>query len=166
MVRFGENTARVEDNLSENLPKSEIKSLLEEAQSKSDGTRLSFARQIYQLAFSTDDQRIQSIRRNVRKPDSTVQVAAFLLKRAGVPTRIGNGIFLRAEEVYSTDFVEWLEVKDGDRWLAYTPLEGFGLQDRYLTWWYGSDRVLQTIGADNVDLSVVVQPNTNQGITR
>ncbi|GAB4534950.1 MAG: inactive transglutaminase family protein [Pleurocapsa sp.] len=167
MVRFGENTERVEDNLSENLPTSEIKSLLEEAQNKFNGDRLSFTQHIYQLALETDDLRIKGIERNVRKPDSTAQVAAFLLQRAGVPARVGNGIFLRAEEVYSTDFVEWLEVKDGDKWLAYDPLnQSFGEQNRYLTWWYGSDRVLQAKGSNNVDLSVVVQPNTNRGITR
>ncbi|MEM7594466.1 MAG: UUP1 family membrane protein [Cyanobacteria bacterium P01_A01_bin.83] len=167
MVRFGENTERVEENLNENLPISEIKSLLQEAQSNSDGTTLSFAHQAYLLALETDDIRINSVRRNVRKPDSTVQITAFILERAGVPVRIGNGIYLRADEIYSTDFVEWLEVKEKDRWLAYDPLEGgFTAQNPYLTWWYGNDRVLQVKGADRVDISVVVQPNTNNGITR
>ncbi|MEM7761712.1 MAG: UUP1 family membrane protein, partial [Cyanobacteria bacterium P01_A01_bin.40] len=166
IVRFGENIERVTENLSENLPASEIKSLLQEAQDKSDGTRLSVAQQIYQLALNIEDIRVKSIRRNVRKPDSTVQIAAFILDRAGVPARVGNGIFLRADEVYSTDFVEWLEVKDGGNWFTYDPLnQDFGLQDRYLTWWYGGDRILQAQGANNVDLSVVVQPNTNNGIT-
>ncbi|MEL7077225.1 MAG: UUP1 family membrane protein [Cyanobacteria bacterium J06582_2] len=167
MVRFGDNMERVEDNTSENLPTSEIKSLLQEAQGNSDGTTLSFVQQIYQIALKSDDLRINGVRRNVRKPDSTVQIAAFLLKRAGVPSRIGNGIYLRAEEVYSTDFIEWLEVRDGDRWLAYDPAnQSFNRQNRYLTWWYGSDRVLQVQGASNVDFSVVVQPNTNYGTTQ
>ena len=167
MVRFGENTARVEENLRENLPASEIKSVIQEAQTNSDGTTLSFAHQAYLLALKTDDIRINSVRRNVRKPESTVQIAAFILERAGIPVRIGNGIYLRAEEIYSTDFVEWLEVKEDDRWVAYDPLKGgFTPQNRYLTWWYGSDRVLQVKGANRVDLSVVVQPNTNNGITR
>ena len=164
MVRFGENTERVKQNLSENLPTSEIKSILQEAQNSSDKTTLSFAHYVYQLALDTQDIRISSISRNVRKPDSTVQIAAFLLERAGVPARIGNGIYLRADEIYSTDFVEWLEVKNGDRWLIYDPLEGgFVEENPYLVWWYGSDRVLQVKGTDKVDLSVVVQPNN--GIT-
>ena len=167
MVRFGENTERVKDNLEENLPVLEIKSLLEEAQKLSKGTTLSFVQQLYQIVLESDDLRINSIRRNVRKPDSTVQVTAFLLEQADIPVRIGNGIYLRAEEVYTTDFVEWLEVQEEDSWLAYDPLnQGFTEQNRYRTWWYGSDRVLQVKGADNVDLSVVVQPNTNNGITR
>ncbi|MGF1482433.1 MAG: UUP1 family membrane protein [Cyanophyceae cyanobacterium] len=166
LVQFGAHTERVKENRAENLPAPEIVGLIQEAKAQS-SDHLSFARQIYQLALQTDDIRIQSISRTVRKPDSTVQTAAFLLERAEVPVRIGNGIFLRGDEVYSTDFIEWLEVKDGDRWLAFDPVDGrFEEQDRYLTWWYGSDRVLQAAGAENVTLAVVVQPNTNSGLTR
>ncbi|MDY7008053.1 MAG: UUP1 family membrane protein [Cyanobacteriota bacterium] len=167
LVRFGENTARVEDNLEENLPAPEIIALIKQANTKSNGDRLTFVKEIYQIALNTDDIRIQTISQNVRKPESTVQIAKFLLDRAEVSARVGNGIFLRGEEVYSTDFIEWLEVKQGDRWLVFDPVDGnFKQQDRYLTWWYGTNRVLTAEGAGGVDLSVVVQPNTNQGLTR
>lgn len=166
LIRFGENTERAQDNLQENLPKAEINALLSEAKAKS-SDRISFARQIYQLALRSDDIRIQAISRNLRKEESTPQLAAFLLQRANVPARVGNGIFLRSAEVYSTDFVRWLEMQVGDRWLAFDPVDlNFHEQDRYLTWWYGSDRVLQAQGADNIDLEVVVQPNTDNGLTR
>jgi len=166
LVRFGENTERVQDNLKENLPKAEINSLLSEAKAQS-SDRLSFARQVYQLALRPDDIRVQAISRNLRKQESTPQLVAFLLNRANVPARVGNGIFLRSAEVYSTDFVQWLEIQVDDRWLAYDPINlSFHEQDRYLTWWYGSDRVLQAEGADNIALEVVVQPNTDDGLTR
>ena len=166
LVRFGENTDRVQDNLKENLPTAEIKALLREAKAQS-SDRLSFVKQIYQLALGTDDIRVQAIRRNLRKQESTPELAAFLLNRANVPARVGNGILLRSKEVYSTDFIQWLEVKEGDRWLAFDPLDfSFREQDSYLTWWYGSDRVLQAEGASNIDLEVVVQPNTDNGLTR
>lgn len=166
LVSFGENTARVKDNLEENLPTAEINALLNEAK-KLSSDRLSFAKQIYQLALRTDDMRVQAIRRNLRKEESTSQLAAFLLNRANVPARVGNGIYLRSDEVYSTDFIRWLEVEVGDRWLAFDPVDrSFKEQDQYLTWWYGSARVLQAEGASNVDLEVVVQPNTDNGLTR
>lgn len=166
LVRFGENTERVKDNLKENLPVAEINALLSEAKAQSSDRR-SFARQIYQLALHTDDIRVQAIQRNLRVEESTPQLAAFLLSRANVPARVGNGIMLRSEEVYSTDFVEWLEIQEGARWLAFDPVDGsFKEQDQYLTWWYGSDRVLQAEGASNIDLEVVVQPNTDNGLTR
>ncbi|KYC39163.1 hypothetical protein WA1_34575 [Scytonema hofmannii PCC 7110] len=166
LVRFGENTERSQDNLAENLPTAEINSLLKEAKSRSSDP-FTLAKQIYQLALRQDDIRVQAIRRNLRKEDSTSQLAAFLLNQAKVPARVGNGIFLRSDEVYSTDFIKWLEIQEGDRWLAYDPIDrSFKEQDRYLNWWYGSGRVLQAKGASNVDLEVVVQPNTDNGLTR
>jgi hypothetical protein len=74
---------------------------------------------------------------------------------------------LRDEEVYSTDFIQWLEVQSGDRWLAFDPIDrSFKQQDHYLTWWYGSERVIQAQGANDISLAVVVQPNTDNGLTR
>lgn len=88
------------------------------------------------------------------------------MKSANIPARVGNGILLRSKEVYSTDFIQWLEIQDGNRWLAFDPIDSsFKEQDRYLTWWYGSDRVLQAKGASNIALEVVVQPNTDKGLT-
>ena len=166
LVRFGENTERVQDNLKENLPIAEINALLNEAKAQT-SDRAAFARQIYQLALRPDDIRVQVIRRYLRKEESDPQLAAFLLNRANIPARVGNGIFLRSQEVYSTDFIEWLEIQQGDRWLALDPVDlSFHEQDRYLTWWYGSDRVIQAEGASNIDLEVVVQPNTDNGLTR
>lgn len=174
LVKFGENTDRVRDNLKENPPIAEINALLNEAKKQTReaanenlSDRLSFAQQIYRLALREGDIRVQSIRRNLRKEESTPELAAFLLNRANIPARVGNGIFLRDDEVYSTDFVQWLEVQEGDRWLAFDPVSNnFTEQDRYLTWWYGSDRVLQAQGADDIALEVVVQPNTDNGLTR
>lgn len=166
LVKFGENTARVQDNLNENLPTAEINALLNKAKQQS-SDRLSFAKQIYQLALRTDDIRIQAVRRNLRNQESTPELAAFLLNQANVPARVGNGILLRSKEVYSTDFIQWLEINIGDRWLAFDPIDfSFREQDRYLTWWYGSDRVLQAKGVSNIALEVVVQPNTDKGLTQ
>lgn len=164
-VKFGQNTARVEDNLKENLPTAEINALLNEAKKQS-SDRLSLAKQIYQLSLRTDDIRVQAIRRNLRNQKSTPELAAFLLTQGNIPARVGNGILLRSKEVYSTDFIQWLEIQEGDRWLAFDPIDySFREQDRYLTWWYGSDRVLQAKGVSNIALEVVVQPNTDKGLT-
>jgi hypothetical protein len=39
------------------------------------------------------------------------------------------------------------------------------LLDRYLTWWYGTDRVIQTEGANKITLEILVEPNTDKGLT-
>ena len=165
LVKFGENTARVEDNLKENPPTEEVNALLNEAKKQS-SDNLVLTSKIYQIALRTDDIRVDAIRRNLRNQKSTPELAAFLLKSANVPARVGNGILLRSKEVYSTDFIQWLEIQDGNRWLAFDPIDSsFKQQDRYLTWWYGSDRVLQAKGPSNIALEVVVQPNTDKGLT-
>ncbi|MBW4450451.1 MAG: UUP1 family membrane protein [Spirirestis rafaelensis WJT71-NPBG6] len=165
LVRFGENTARVADNLKENPPTTEINALLNEAKRQSSDDQ-SLTKKIYQISLLTDDLRVQAIRRNLRDQESTPELAAFLLNKANIPARVGNGILLRSEEVYSTDFIQWLEIQIGDRWLAFDPIDySFREQDRYLTWWYGSDRVLQAKGVSNIALEVVVQPNTDKGLT-
>lgn len=174
LMQFGENTERVQDNLAENPPTAEINSLLNDARSQSGDAsgeplrdRLSLAQRVYQLALNTNDIRVQSIRRNLRVEESTPAFAAFVLDRAGVPARVGNGILLRSDEDYSTEFIQWLEVQEGDRWLAFDPISNsFGVQDRYLTWWYGTDRVIQAEGANNITLEIVVQPNTDNGLTQ
>jgi ABC-type oligopeptide transport system substrate-binding subunit len=72
LVRFGENTTRVQDNLEENLPTAEIKALLKEAKAQS-SDRLSFAKRIYQLALDPNDIRVQAIRRKQQIPRSNLQ---------------------------------------------------------------------------------------------
>ncbi|MBU7586330.1 MAG: UUP1 family membrane protein [Nostoc sp. TH1S01] len=166
LVRFGENTARVKDNLQENLPTAEINALLNIARQQS-SDRLSFVQQIYKLALRTDDIRVQAIQRNLRNQESTPELAVFLLNQANIPARVGNGILLRDKEVYSTDFIQWLEIQLGDRWLVFDPIDfNFREQDRYLTWWYGSERVLQAKGINNITLEVVVQPNIDKGLNQ
>ena len=166
LMQFGENTERVRDNLAENPPTAEINSLLNEAKAQS-SDRLSLAQNIYKLALRTDDIRVQSIQRSLRVEESTPAFVAFVLNRAQVPARVGNGILLRSDEDYSTDFIQWLEVQDGDRWLTFDPISNsFGAQDRYLTWWYGTARIIQAKGANNIALEVVVQPNTDKGLTQ
>jgi hypothetical protein len=59
-----------------------------------------------------------------------------------------------------------LEVQDGDRWLACAPINNsFREQERDLTWWYGTDRVIQTEGANKITLEILVEPNTDKGLT-
>ncbi|MBV6623652.1 MAG: UUP1 family membrane protein [Rivularia sp. (in: Bacteria)] len=166
LSNFGEDNAVVEDNLKENFPVAEIESIFKEAKDSNNNT-LDFAKQIYQLALNPDDIRIRTIQRTLRIDDSTPELAAFLLKQAKIPVRVGNGILFNSEEVYSTDFIQWLEVKTDRGWLAYDTIDGnFGTQNRYLTWWYGTDSALSAKGSGDVNLEVVVRPNTDKGINQ
>ncbi|AFY53026.1 hypothetical protein Riv7116_0423 [Rivularia sp. PCC 7116] len=166
LSNFDKDNAVVEDNLKENFPVAEIESIFREARDSNNNT-LDFAKQIYQLALNPDDIRIRTIQRTLKIDDSTSELAAFLLKQAKIPVRVGNGILFNNEEVYSTDFVQWLEVETDRGWLAYDSIDGnFGTQNRYLTWWYGTDGALSAKGSGDVNLEVVVRPNTDKGISQ
>ena len=167
LSNFGKENAGVEENLKENFPTAEIESIFREAKRDSNNNTLDFAQNIYQLALNPDDIRIRAIKRTLKIDDSTPEIAAFLLKQAKIPARVGNGILFNNEEVYSTDFIQWLEVETDRAWLAYDTIErNFGIQNRYLTWWYGTESGLSAKGSGDVNLEVVVRPNTDKGINQ
>lgn len=167
LSNFGSDNAGIEDNLKENFPTAEVESILKEARQQSGDNTLDFAKQVYQVALNPDEIRVRAIRRTLGIKESTPELAAFLLKQAKIPARVGNGILFNNEEVYSTDFIQWLEVETDRGWLAYDTIDrNFGTQDRYLTWWYGTDSALSAKGSGDVNLEVVVRPNTDKGINQ
>ncbi len=166
LSNFGKDNALVEDNLKENFPTAEVESILKEARQSGDNT-LDLAKQVYQIALNPDEIRVRAIRRTLGIKESTPELTAFLLKQAKIPARVANGILFNNEEVYSTDFIQWLEVETDKGWLAYDTIDrNFGTQDRYLTWWYGTDSALSAKGSGDVNLEVVVRPNTDKGINQ
>ena len=166
LSNFGEDNAAIKENLKENFPTAEVESILKEARQSGDNT-LDFAKQVYQIALNPDDIRIRAIRRTLNIKESTSELTAFLLKQAKIPARVANGILFNNEEIYSTDFIQWLEVETDKGWLAYDTIDrNFGTQNRYLTWWYGTDNALSAKGSGDVNLEVVVRPNTDEGINQ
>jgi hypothetical protein len=166
LSNFGEDNAVVEENLEENFPTAEVESILREARQSGDNT-LDFAKQVYQIALNPDDIRVRAIRRTLNIKESTSELTVFLLKQAKIPARVANGILFNNQEVYSTDFIQWLEVETDKGWLAYDTIDrNFGTQDRYLTWWYGTDSALSAKGTGDVNLEVVIRPNTDKGISQ
>ncbi|MGB7377700.1 MAG: UUP1 family membrane protein [Rivularia sp. (in: cyanobacteria)] len=166
LSNFGKDNAGVTDNLKENFPTAEVESILKEARQSGDNT-LDLAKQVYQIALNPDEIRVRAIRRTLGIKESTPELTAFLLKQAKIPARVANGILFNNEEVYSTDFIQWLEIETDRGWLAYDTIDrNFGTQDRYLTWWYGTNSALSAKGSGDVNLEVVVRPNTDKGINQ
>lgn len=157
----------VRDNLAENLPTEEIQTLIVEARTASGGERLRFAENLYRLVLDREDVRVRAIDETLGGELSAAELAVFLLDRAGVRARIGNGIPLVERESYSTDFVRWMEVFADNRWQAYDAVSGrFGPQDRYLVWWYGDVPVVSTANESEVQIEVSVRPNTDSGLSQ
>lgn len=164
--RFDNQQTDVQDNLQENLPEEAILELIAEARQAGDD-RLRFARALYRLTLQNSDLRVQAIQETLGNNLSAAELTAFLLQRAQVDARVGNGLLLTQEEAYSSDFIRWFEVRDDSSWLAYDPVaDSFGPQSRYLTWWYGRTPPVVVQGSGDAELSVLVRPNTDRGFNR
>ncbi|MEL6353043.1 MAG: UUP1 family membrane protein [Cyanobacteria bacterium J06627_28] len=160
--------AQVKDNLDENLPADSINSLIREAKGQSSND-MELARQLYRLSIRSGDNRVRTLKDTLQLGDSSAgaAIASFLINEAGIVTRVGNGILLNPDEAAATRFTQWLEINQDRQWLAYDPVtERFGGQNRYLTWWYGSEPVLSAEGANDVTIEVTARPDSTDGLGR
>jgi hypothetical protein len=88
-----------------------------------------------------------------------VSVATTLLASARIPARMVHGLPLSGRQ-RSAQFVSWLEVHDGDRWLYFNPATGEeNLPERFFVWWRGSDPLVNVEGGSNVQVDFAVQEN-------
>ena len=88
-----------------------------------------------------------------------VNVVTTLLASARIPARMVHGLPLAGRQ-RSAQFVSWLEVHDGDRWLYFNPATGEeNLPDRFFVWWRGNDPLVNVEGGSNVRVDFAVQEN-------
>lgn len=88
-----------------------------------------------------------------------VDVATMLLASARMPARTVHGLPLAGRQ-RSAEFVSWLEVHDGDRWLYFNPATGEqNLPERFLVWWRGNEPLVNVEGGSNVQVDFAVQEN-------
>ena len=143
-----------------------VDALIDEAREKSASPK-TFVREIYKLARNKDDDRIKLIRDTVDAHLSASEVAVVLLEAAEVPARIAHGLKLTRDQRRG-QFVTWLEAFIGGKWQAMDPEQHvFGMQDKYIVWWYGNAPFASVDGGRAVlDTYVSVQQNTNAALTR
>jgi hypothetical protein len=84
------------------------------------------------------------------------EIAVQLLALEGIHARAAHGTQLE-EQRRNAAVINWLEIYQRDRWIAYDPASGTrGIPENYLTWWRGSDPLVQTQGAKNLKISLSV----------
>ncbi len=143
-----------------------LDALIDEARERSASTK-TFVREIYLLARSAQDDRVKLIRDTLDPHLTDTALAALLLEAAEVPTRIAHGIKL-TQDTRRGQFIDWLEVFVKDKWQPVDPEQySFGMQDKYIAWWYGNDRFLTLEeGRAHIESAVSVRHNTNDALTR
>ena len=84
------------------------------------------------------------------------EIAVQLLALEGIPARTAHGIRLE-EQRRNAGVIHWIEVYQGDRWIAYDSVSGTrGIPENYLAWWRGSEPLVQVQGAKNLKVSLSV----------
>jgi hypothetical protein len=142
-----------------------IDALIDEAKAKS-ATPATYVREIYRLSRSDRDDRIQLIRDTINPKITAAEIAAILLEADDIPTRNAHGVQLGKDQRKAQP-VTWLEVYIKDRWQAVDPeTYGFGLKDKYLVLWYGNGTLYSVEGQVRAEMSVSVQQNRNNALTR
>lgn len=143
-----------------------VDALLDEAREKSASPK-TFVREIYKLALQPEDDRVELVRDTVDTSMRASDIAALLLEAAEIPTRTAHGLRLTRDQ-RKAQFMSWMEVYIQGRWQAIDPEEHvFGLQDKYIVWWYGSAPFYyMDAGKAHIESSVSVRQNTNPALQR
>lgn len=142
-----------------------VDSLIDEAREKSASDK-TFVREIYKLARTEGDDRIQLIRDTVNVNMAPAELSALLLEATGIPTRTAHGLKLSTDQ-RKAPFIKWLEVFIGKKWYAIDPEEHrFGLDNKYIVWWYGDEQFFSAEGNVRTEPSVSVRRITNDALTR
>jgi hypothetical protein len=105
------------------------------------------------------DSNVELLLSGVTSNADFVDVVSMLLASARIPARVVHGLPLAGRQ-RSAEFVSWLEVHDGDRWLYFNPATGEeNLPDRFLVWWRGNEPLVNVEGGSNVEVDFAVQEN-------
>jgi hypothetical protein len=93
-----------------------------------------------------------------------VAVAVDLLRLAGTPARVVNGLSLQPER-RDAQFTRWLEVHDGARWFAVYPGETSRAKQRQLLpWWRGQGPLVELEGGAHPAVDVTVSRSYELGV--
>jgi len=105
------------------------------------------------------DSNVELLLSGVTSDADFVDVVSMLLASARIPARVVHGLPLAGRQ-RSAEFVSWLEVHDGDRWLYFNPATGEeSLPERFLVWWRGNEPLVNVEGGSNVEVDFAVQEN-------
>jgi hypothetical protein len=127
---------------------------------------VSFVEKICQYINATDPSEEMAL--FLRGPTSVrakAELAIQLLADARIPARIANGIPLTRESGRVV-IRPWLEVHDGERWVAIDPENGNqGFPENFLVWWRGQGPMFDVEGAGGVTTQITVQRDLTDSLS-
>lgn len=93
-----------------------------------------------------------------------VNLAVRLLTLTGVHARAVHGIRLEDQQ-RAVPIIHWLEVYDHQKWVSYEPVAvERGIPDDYLVWWRGMEPLVQSKGAERLEVLLSVSRSEEAAI--
>ena len=142
-----------------------VETLLESVRAESADIR-SFTRELLiRLNADTDDENIALLRKRPSSATEWLQQIRDILAGAHIPSRVVWGLRLR-EGSRDRQLEPWLEVHDGDRWLAFDPYSGrYGFPEKYLIWKVGDAPLIATTRATSPTVEFAAASRTSDLFT-
>ncbi len=142
--------------------------LLEEVRSKSADIKTFAHELLIRLNEPNADDNIKLLRTEATTPRAWVQREISILQGANIPSRQVNLLVL-TDGARHSKLVPWLQVHNGQRWLAFNPKTAeSGFPANAIIWYYGDAPLLSVIGgkSEKVDFSVYKQSQGMAALTQ
>jgi len=145
------------------------RALLKEVRQRSADTPGLVAELIKRLNQSPADDNVGLLLGEKPSVAKKMETAAQLLRHAGIPARVVQGIRLQ-EEKYdfskNVPLLYWLEAYDNKQWRTFDPLRGKSpVPDDWLGWWRGRQNMVSLEGGGKLNVIVSMSPKLEQGIS-
>lgn len=129
-----------------------VEAILDEVRSKSADIATFSSLLVQKLANPANDENVQLLLPQPASREARTRTAIHVLAGAHIPARTVWGIRL-AEGVSDPRPEPWLEVNNGERWIAINPADAsHGYPPDFLIWWHGDTPMFQADNARHVEL--------------
>jgi hypothetical protein len=138
--------------------------LAAEARRRSADTASLVAELLRHLGDSMPSDTVELLLAGGRSATRRAEVAATVLRSAGVAAQVAYGVTLGDRRRHSA-FQPLLEVWDGHRWEHFDPLSAArGLPEDFFVWWRGDEPLIAVAGARNPEVSLWVQADLTDAL--
>ncbi|MGR9051009.1 MAG: inactive transglutaminase family protein [Gammaproteobacteria bacterium] len=136
-----------------------VNALLDEVRSKSADIKTFTHELLLRLNEPNADDNVKLLRQSADSGQEWLQRVIGILHNARIPTRQVN-VLLLADGTRHGKLVPWLQVYNGERWLAFNPNTAEpGFPDNAVIWYYGEKPLIEVTGGKSakVEFSVYKQ---------
>ena len=144
------------------IMRSAVFALLEEVRSKSADTRSFTHELLLRLNAREANENIRLLRKDARTPQLWVKRIISILQGARIPARQVNLLLLK-DGVRHGELTPWLQVYNGQGWLAFDPYTGkAGFPENSLIWYVGDMPLIKVVGGKSAKIEFSMQEQSRE----